>query len=148
MNRYIIYCTPKQTKIALELGAPIEIEDTRDRYSFLPQYSDSTGCRSKKFEDAYKDCYCDETSAYLIPTAEELIGWLEAECGVIDFNAGRDMDFTKDDDFDFIDTYCYSVSFEDKHKCTGSEFSTKKEATIAAINAALEYLIRIKEDKK
>lgn len=25
MNRYTIYCTPEQTKKALELGAPIEV---------------------------------------------------------------------------------------------------------------------------
>lgn len=130
MKKYAIYCTPEQTKRALELGAPIKIEDTRDRYSFVPQYSDSMGCRIKKFEDAYKNCYCDETAAYLIPTAEEMIGWLEKQGDIDCIEVNHAYKWS----YDIFNKEYWKIM---KHNTI---YQSRKEATLAAIDAALEFL--------
>lgn len=134
MDRYKILCTEEQTKKAIKLGAPIKIADTRDKYSFLPQYSDSTGCRTKKFEDAYKNCYCDETAAYLIPTAEQMIGWLEEQESIIS------IEVIKCDGY--WQGYVETTNYKDAIGRHG--YSSRKGATIAVIDAALEYLTKNK----
>lgn len=58
MNKYTIYCTPEQTKKALELGAPIK----ECGYYFKKQI----GCNT-----------ISDTDLHIIPTAEQMIGWLE-----------------------------------------------------------------------
>lgn len=105
MNRYTIYCTPEQTRKALELGAPIERDGFEDRpYVYID-------------------------GAYLIPTAEQMIGWLEEQESFSNICIRKTMGGNHS-------SACY---------CNGETllskvFSSRKEATLAAIDAALEYL--------
>lgn len=110
MNKYTIYCTEKQTKKALELGAPIE----RDGYEDRP--------------------YIYYDGAYLIPTVEQMIGWLE-EQGIM-FNIATNP----------FDEYKVIMSKAGNYdNIANIEWNKRrKEATLAAIDAALEYLIKNK----
>lgn len=121
MNEYIIYCTEEQTKKALELGAPIEVYN----------HFDSSDIREANI--FYKDKFIELSDGKLAErtTSEQMIGWLEDKfiCSIeITFesnpikwkyeNWGKNYDY-----YDYEDG-----------------FSTRKEATIAAIDAALVYL--------
>ena len=79
MNRYTIYCTEEQTKKALELGAPLNCCYHND------DFQNTIKIGSLHYVE--------------IPTAEQMLGWLE------------------------------------------DNYESRKEATLAAIDAALEYLI-------
>lgn len=106
MDEYTIYCTESQTKKALELGAPIKIE-----------------CFSTATEDHWHE---------VIPTAEQMIGWLEEQGVTINIehsNVEDTMRFKirKSKDFDYVIAYNY-------------HYPSRREATLAAIDAAIEYL--------
>lgn len=60
ISDYTIYCTPEQTKKALELGVPIEKKEIQV-------------CDNAKNFFWHDDFY------YNYPTAEEMIGWLEEQ---------------------------------------------------------------------
>lgn len=117
MSYYTIYCTPEQTRKAIELGAPIERAGIKN----IPNIIDFRGV------------------LYGFPTAEEMIGWLEdnIKCSIpIDksWSSGcRKWIWTIIDDFEtVIDS---SITF----------YPSRKEATLAAIDAALEYLTNNKK---
>ena len=119
MNNYTIYCTVEQVKKAFELGAPIEI---------LPNYTEFRGLPLVKCKDG-NDRPC------IIPTAEQMIGWLE-EQHIIE----------RVDIFCFM-SWGYMIIRDDlvhPYVCVAKNenegFSSRKEATLAAIDAALEYL--------
>ena len=112
MNKYTICCSEEQTHKALNLGAPIKKAETRydlynERYFFID----------------------DEDKATIIPTAEEMIGWLEEKIYHIVVVKNKNGTW-------FYMIYCEnSLIHEIK-----SDYTTRKEATLAAIDAALEYL--------
>lgn len=107
MNKYTIYCTEEQTRKALELGAPINTRWSYDGYYPVPFI------KVIKIEYAH---YAE------VPTAEEMIGWLEEQ------------------GFYFrIETTGSSVEID--AKCIVEiHNSTRKDAILTAINAAQEYL--------
>lgn len=122
MNRYTIYCTPEQTKKALELGAPIRFASINDIR--LGRYIETE---------------CDKET-YEIPTAVQMVGWLNIEKKI------------------FVEVRPYvSICHEDKYDstlinlCNGHMLNVKqgcnnsKEATLAAIDVALEYLTNNKK---
>lgn len=115
MNRYSILCTEEQTKKALELGAPIE----ECSYSINPHVT-LGGCR-----------------CLIIPTAEQMIGWLEQNPRISDIDIFRSGS-----------TYWafYVIKFcgiiESK-----KEYFSRKEATLVAIDEALDYLAKTMEKK-
>lgn len=113
MNQYTIYCTPSQTKKALELGAPIEM--------------------SPYFPEVIQAFVLGE-NMYHFPTAEQMINWIEGQ--------------------DEIKSVVINVTDEWQFEIWGSDgtiiwyktgFDSRKEATIAAIDAALEYLENLKQ---
>lgn len=111
MNRYKIPCTEEQTRKARELGAPIEV---------------------KSIEDAPKEWYgkayfTGMSTCAKIPTAEEMIGWLE--------HAKIEIDITKG-----IESYVFNLYFGQEYINGLNGYNTRQEATLAAIDAALEYL--------
>lgn len=95
MFQQTLFCTPEQTRKALELGAP------------LKPYT----------ANGYVESGCAE-----IPTAEQMIGWLE-ECSM--FCEIRHYE------------YFYHSYVNDTYL---GHFASRKAATLAAIDAALEYL--------
>lgn len=111
MEEYTIYCTPEQTKKAFELGAPIKT-------------------RSYRFNDHSKDFFAEEGKGYFIPTAEQMIGWMEEKEGIREISLHH-----------LKDSWHICV-YLDNDDITHTElsYSSRKEATIAAIDAALKYL--------
>ena len=106
MNQYTIYCTPEQTKKALELGVPIEIEPYDNPYCVPQKYP--------KIIVKY-------------PTAEQMIGWLEEQR-----ITSIEITFSKETKWKFeFFSECYDFD---------APYNSRKEATLAAIDAALEYL--------
>lgn len=100
-----MYCTEEQTRKALELGAPI---------------------KSK-----LKEKGCDMQThivglSYIIPTAEQMISWLE-EQGFY-FYIMNDYNWQEE------------VQYGNNWYHSKENLSSRKEATLSAIDAALEYL--------
>lgn len=121
MDRFTIYCTPEQTKKALELGAPIGKVRISGRDTSRPVfYTDDTN----------KNTECD---AYYIPTAEQMIGYLEEKYS-LHFLTGID-----DEDKFFFNVY-HTEGYIEVRGC-----NSRKEATLAAIDATLEYLANNKQ---
>lgn len=122
MNRFTIYCTEEQTRKALELGAPINVSIMVDILR------DNIGIY----------CFLQGGDAYWFPTAEQIVGWLESQG--IHIELEYDLTFDKYD-FCILDEdesvakrtmYCDYFGF--------NSFSNLKDATLAAIDTALEYL--------
>lgn len=129
MDKYTIYCTPEQTKKAFELGAPIEANKDYSNGN-LPETLCVYGDIIKK--DAYG---IGECTILHIPTTEQMIGWLEKQRNFIDVIRQEN------------DTWLYIV-YPENHSnknITVKGFSSRKEATLAAIDAALEYLTNNKK---
>lgn len=118
MYKYTIPCTPEQTKKALELGAPLE-HNTYAENDFIE-------APMKKFPTV--------KTRLVIPTAEEMIGWLEEQIDNIDVI--KDTDGTWN--------YLFYPTNSSKHEI-GSKYTSRKEATLAAIDAALACLTNNKK---
>lgn len=118
MNRYTIHCTQEQTKKALELGAQIK----RFRRSILA---------AKDYE-----LYKTELDWFYIPTAEQMIGWLEEHAEIDEvavfkiFQTGKTV-------------WAFDLYGKDRDYLCESDglFSSRLSATLTAIDAALDYLI-------
>lgn len=114
MEKYIIYCTPVQTKKALELGAPIRYKDTLDNR---------------------------ERGKFETPTAEQMIGWFEEQKIIHNINIIGN-------DYDCDWKYEIYLNMPDGYDYIGREdYQSRKEATLAAIDKALEYLKEQKEKR-
>lgn len=114
MNKYIIPCTEEQTKKALELGAPIE----KDVYTPVIRYEGIGYFVDKQ-----------QRFAYHIPTAEEMVGWLEEQGILIDI----DTEWNKS-------VLVYVWNCENKSLINNVFHGSRREATPKAIDVALEYL--------
>ena len=140
MEQFKIFCTEAQTKKALELGAPLNkigqqisdtFEDVINRYK-LPRYR-------------WKTKFC-----YEIPTAEQMLGWLK-ETYDLHISIDYRRDYADDADGNVVDEwyyYCCFVSIADRcfyGEDILDEYLSRKEATLAAIDAALEYLTNNKK---
>lgn len=109
ISDYTIYCTAEQTRKALSLGAPI----TTCGYYFKQQ----VGCNT-----------ISDTDLHIIPTAEQMIGWLEEQLNVREIFIRR------------YGNWGYEVYIDPYYHLEENGFASRKEATIAAIDAALGYL--------
>lgn len=107
ISDFSIYCTEEQTRKAILLGAPIE-------YAI----EGSTVVKGRSF--------IDSGEIAIIPTAEQLVGWLEVQ----------GFYFYIFDDFHWTAEVIYGNNWYSHEE----ELDSRKEATMAAINAALEYL--------
>lgn len=117
ISDYTIYCTKEQIKKALELSIPIE---TCGYY-----YKQQIGCNT-----------ISDIDLHIIPTAEQIIGYLETLREISEF------DIAKWDE----KSWAYKVHLKDKPALIGKDlFSSRPEATLAAIDAALDYLINNKK---
>lgn len=108
----MIFCTEEQTKKALELGAPIK-KDTLENTSPI---------------EVFNNC------VYIIPTAEEMVGWLEEQGVSVEITmASQNIGYYS---LNRIDS---KGAFDFTGRCEET-YSSRKEATLAAIDAALDYL--------
>ena len=118
MENYTIYCTEEQTLKALKLGAPITVT------------SNHSDVANKKYYEVYH-YESKTTTAIIIPTAEQMCGWLEEREIFIHI------------DYDFSDNKkpykCEMCLFNGMTNHKGW-FVSRQKATLAAIDAALDYL--------
>lgn len=112
MNRYSIFCTPEQTKRAYKLGAPI--------YIFVHAAGEDKG--------SYKPI--DEFTDALIPTAEQICGWLRKKN--IFINVCHNCDG--------YGTWIKKIVPSEPIGDMIGYFETEPQATLSAIDAALDYL--------
>lgn len=118
MSDYSLYCTEAQTRKAFALGAPIEVLYTKDDY------------QQKIPTIRIKDKFVNYD--YFVPTAEQMLGWLEEqEIHIIVVRS--------DDGFDVTYYYVLNERYGDYN------YTSRKEATLAAIDAALKYLTNNKK---
>lgn len=127
MDKYQIPCTEEQAQKALELGAPIK-HKTRTYYVCLQPSS------------VLEDEITEETDELIIPTTDQMIGWLNDQNIAIDLHTY----FTVDNDK--ISHYGFTVS--DLTRISNGNFLTREEATLEAIDVALSYLIERKQEIK
>lgn len=114
ISNYTIYCTEKQTRKARELGAPIEV---------------------KTIEDAPKEWYgkayfTGMATCAKFPTADQMIEWLDGQDVFVNINhisAG-------------YSSWLKTISTNENISENLGYVSTRKEAILAAIDAALDYL--------
>lgn len=119
MDEYTILCTEAQTKKALKLGAPIEI---------------------KTIEEAPKDWqgkayFTGMATCAKLPTAEQMIGWIES-ISTIQLQIEKQMIGCSVRYRIWVRDKC--VPFSNIIKM--QNYHSRKEATLAAIDATLEYL--------
>lgn len=147
MNRFTSYCTEEQTKKALlELGAPILLvpeEYYTEKEHFHMEIE-------------------GENASVILPTTEEMINWLEEQGDILYI----DTYLYEDDGYPRMCGYGFTIYNKNKEIITGTftekgslvyicpkskeyfylsgtytnDFLTKREATLEAIDAALEYL--------
>lgn len=130
MNKYIIYCTPEQTERALELGASI-ILFCKDYMHGHINYMGSP-ISIGHYVLIHKDLY-------YAPTTEQMIGWLIKEHGILPvIDMANSMSFKHG--------FAAMIKMENNIKRFVGIYPTPKEATLAAIDAALEYLINNKSN--
>lgn len=110
MNSYNLYCTEEQTKKAHNLGAPLRKFTNSDSLT----------------DPHWITCNFGE---YYTPTAEQMLGWLEEQEDISEVDIFYDMGWT----FNIWDFTLLLVHSD-------NVYYTRKEATLAAIDAALEYL--------
>lgn len=124
MDRYTIHCTEEQTQKAIELGAPTELESEY----YNPTENDfklenPIACSS--FTNGYHYAKC--------PTADQMVGWLD-EQGVF-IEVGKS----------FVANY-QSVVHNTQSTIFYDEYLTsREEATMVAIDTALDYLLKNKK---
>lgn len=144
MYKYTIYCTAEQTKKALELGAPIS--EVMSRYNARMALQ-----RIERGLETYED-YANKgialvdckfvKKALMIPTEEQMLGWLEEQDILIDINPINGLHFywmlsTKELD-EGSGRYMWECQYTTPER--DLEYNSIKEATLAAIDVALEYL--------
>lgn len=122
MKDYTIYCTEGQTKKAIELGAPITYGNYILDSDELSPIGDIDGVWMYA----------------IIPTVEQMRGWLEEQGIVIIFMPTMKEDLSG---YTWIAHICH---FEDKSEWVDTKNLSYQEATLAAIDAALEYLLTTK----
>lgn len=119
MNKYTIYCTEEQTKKAFELGAPIE----KDASSLDLLYC-------VKLEE--RESLTGFNYWLIPPTAEQMIGWLEEQDCIKFITISNTGDY-----------WYYDIRTTSNADCLVNLYcKSRKEATLAAIDAALDYLAK------
>lgn len=140
ISDYTIYCTPEQTKKAFELGAPIRNFITKEESKRLVDKARLEN-RIEEYENElakYHQTIIGDM-VYCYPTAEQMISWLEEQGMLIDVSfIGTDKPKMQGDKI-FI-YHVFDLN-EWKELIPFSRiYSSRKEATLASIDAALEYL--------
>ena len=114
MDEFTIWCTEEQTKLALELGASINTTS-------VPWYNHPFDYKYWAKVNIQGNFYSAK-----IPTAEQMIGWLEGQGGIEEITVCKTGMWIWGKNHTLIDG--------------GLNYSSRQESSLAAIDAALEYL--------
>ncbi len=134
MNRYTIYCTEEQTKKAIDLGAPIKSIPIGGREWMRPAY-----LTKRLNEGGWAEC-----PAYYVPTAEQMIGWLEEQESIREVNVYRSANY-EDWYYSILGSNKQYIIIDGHLIASVGKYDIRKEATLAAIDSALDYLIKNKK---
>ncbi len=131
MKQFTIYCTEEQCEKALKLGAPIH--ESMSRYNARISYKNIEDGKESNEEYLKQGIAIIGNSitarAYNIPTAEQMVGWIDEQHLQVTLYVNC------------YNKWCAYVYTTDGHLyITTNWFDTRKGATIAAIDAALDYL--------
>lgn len=128
MSDYTLFCTEEQTRKALELGAPIISYHNACTTDDIPHFTIAEG---------NGNC-----TLYIIPTAEQMCGWLEEQGMFIEVDSHRPdriLDWRKSIyTFSVVDKFMVICKHGGYNETT--HFPSRKEVILAAIDAALDYL--------
>lgn len=113
MDEDIIYCTEEQTRKAYELGLSLNFGYHQS------DFRDSVKIRSLLYVE--------------IPTAEKMVALLEGQGVLVDVGASFDQKNTP------LYLYRIGISFNN-YFSNAIDYHSRKEATLAAIDATLNYL--------
>lgn len=128
MSDYTLFCTEEQVKKALKLRAPIS--EAMSRYNSLLVYKRiEQGKETKEYYNNQGIAICG-TRTYKIPTAEQMLGWLN-EQGVQITTHVNVLDEWKT--IVCVKSSAQPIAYSEWRK-------SRKVAIIVAIDAALEYL--------
>lgn len=127
MDRYTTYCTEEQTRKALELNAPIK------HYSPYTTVPNTPICLIKNLYELDKSDITNNDRV-VVPTAEQMFCWLEEQ----GFYFYIFKDYLWNGEVQYGNRWHYSID----------DVCSRKEATLATIDKALNYLIKIKEETK
>lgn len=119
MSDYTILCTETQTRKALELGAPILNYHNAIVSDSLPHYI---------VGEIGKDW-----NVFICSTAEQMLGWLESQHPIDHIDIYKQITTWR---------FCVYTSTLDRRAGKGD---SRQEATLAAIDSALEYLSQNKK---
>lgn len=135
ISDYSIYCTPEQTKKALELGAPLHTYLTKEASKWLVDTAKTENRVDDYERELVKDYHHTIIGnlVYCIPTAEQMLGWIEEQGVKINIEHSDIVE-------DCLRFHIYEGKNRDLAVKKGYNYSSRKEATLAAIDAALEYL--------
>lgn len=126
MRKYSCYCTAEQTRRAFLLDAPIEtIHYSNDYIKRFSKEINEESLLKSNIAIIHNE---DGIHAGVIPTAEQMVGWLEEQ--------GLFITIDKSDGGHLF----YNILKENEYVCEWNSFSSRSEAIIAAIDAALDYL--------
>lgn len=125
MQGYTIYCTEEQTRRAYKLDAPISTiwKYNQDISMVFPTDEDKQSfLNANRYSYLYStgESNVDKYVCGLIPTTQQMIGWLLSK-GV------------------FIDLPC-KIAKHYEHSCEKDLVKRLQQAELAVIDAALEYL--------
>lgn len=137
MDRYTIYCTAEQTRKAMKLGAPIK--EAKSRYNARTAYkSIEQGTETYEMYEKKGIAIIGNSisaKALNVPTAEEMIGWLEEQENIVSIDL---MGVTKNLWLPEVNTITGIIVCKD---C-----ESHKESVLAAIDAALYYVANWKSE--
>lgn len=121
LSDYSIYCTESQAKKALELGAPILSFHNALVRKDVPHY--------------YVGKVCSQSwDVFVLPTAEQMFLWLEEQGDI------KSIAVDESDEWQFV---IWGADGFPIWCNTG--YKSRKEATLASIDAALEHIIKKQE---
>lgn len=127
MDRYTVYCTEEQTMKALELGAPIKINSwppiNGEKFMWLSPPKDAIAW--------------DNSTNCLIPTAEQMLGWLREEHNI---HISIFSSIWKGEEI----KYHYAIVQIGKTPI-GEFYTTYSEAILTSIDKAFNYFIQNKQ---
>lgn len=139
MEKYTIYCNEEQVKKALKLRAPIS--EAMSRYNSLLVYERiEQGKETKEYYNNQGIAICGKRT-YKSPTAEQMIGWLDEQGISIEIYFSRQYAL-----FDW--SLFTRRKIIKNNKPEAQYYYTRKEATLAAVDAAFDYLEKAKEEQQ
>lgn len=124
MDNYTTYCTEEQVRHAIGLGAPIKLFCKDYIHGHINYIGSPISIGHVLIHN----------DLYYAPTTEQMIGWLEQQIDILSIEITFESQIKWK--WELFTENTYDMAYP---------FYSRKEATLAAIDAALEYLENLKQ---